>query len=404
MLSIQAYTNRTAIERFMLPLLWLAVVLAACDREREPTAPAADPTQMQPDLGDEFQPLVPAPIELAVPMVCGPFTVYDEEDVSTLCNPTTLAATPIVLPTCPQEVSGSVRLETNLMCLDTPGLIVTSDNTVIDLNGFKIVCTGVGYGGSCQGPIGEVDDDTGIDTNGHDNVHIFSHLPEGTIDGFNIGVHVRPNSDNIKVKQVTVTAPPGEEVPAPRPETRGIFVDHVDCANGHVRIGGGTNTGNDVSWHTRGIEVFQSACVYVGYNRVHHNGGSGLVGRNLGIEIASSSDNHIRSNVVTRNGDGNNNFDGGLRLSDPPTTGNLVVENQVNENDPYGVRTDESAADNYIVNNQMLFNLVFDAFSDQTDPVEPTDNRWNENNRCLTQTTPHPPPGVCSPDDAPPPQ
>jgi hypothetical protein len=132
---------------------------------------------------------------------------------------------------------------------------------------------------------------------------------------------------------------------------------------------------------------------------VHHNGGSGFGFGNLGILLRSSSDNHIRSNVVTRNGDGDNNLDGGLQLSDPPTTGNLVVENQVNEdNNPYGVRTDESATDNYIVNNQMLFNTEVDAYSDPA-----LENYWNENNRCLTQTTP-PPPGVCSPDDVPPPQ
>ena len=44
----------------------------------------------------------------------------------------------------------------------------------------------------------------------------------------------------------------------------------------------------------------------------------------------------------------------------------------------------------------MLGNASFDAFSFPTSV-----NRWNENNRCVTQTTPQPPPGVCSPDDAP---
>jgi hypothetical protein len=388
-------------------MLVAAMLLVACNPTDEPTGPAAGPTHMQLDVSaqsDEFQPVVPATVELPQPVVCGPFTVYDQEDVETLCSPTTLAATPITSPTCPQAVSGSVRLEVDLICPDRPGLtglIVVSDNTVIDLNGRRIECFGepVGYQGSCQRFDG-LDNDRGINTNGFDNVHIFSHLPGGTIQGWDIGIEIRPTSDNIKVKQVTVTGPPAAGGGRPH-NAIGIFIDGVDCENGHVRIGGGTNTGNTVSHHTRGIEVFRSACVYVGYNQVHDNGGSGRTSGNIGILLASSPSNHIRSNVVMRNGDGDENLDAGLRISEAPATGNLVVENQVNKNNPYGVRTRNGAADNYIVNNQMLFNTQVDAHSDQTSVGL---NDWNENNRCITQTTPDPPPGVCSPDDVPPPQ
>ena len=384
-----------------LVILSLGMVLAACNRDTEPMGPAA----MQQDVSAQnadFQPLVRATIELSEPVVCGPFTVYDQEDVETLCSPTTLAATPITSPTCPQAVEGSVRLETDLVCLNTSGLIVVGDNTVIDLNGHDIICTAEpgGYAGSCQGrPPGpdNLDDDRGIDIRNRHNVHVFSHLPDAKIEGFDLGIHIR-ESDNVKVKQVILTGPPPTSGPRPF-NTKGVFVDNVDCENGHVRIGGGTNTGNDASNHARGIEVFQSGCVYVGYNRAHDNGGSGAGSGNFGIVITSSHDNHVRSNVVKRNGDGDRNLDAGLRLSDPPTMGNLVVENQVNENRPYGIRTAVFAAGNYIVNNQMLFNTEVDAFSDQTSL-----NEWNENNRCLTQTTPEPPLGVCSPDDIPPPQ
>ena len=293
-----------------------------------------------------------------------------------------------------------MRLETDLLCLETSGLIVTSDNTVIDLNGHRIVCQGTGYSGSCQGraPPAQFDDQRGIDTNGHDNVHIFSHVPGGTIDGFDQGVHVRRGSGNVKVKQLVITGPPATSGPRPG-ITRAVFVDGTACGDGHARIGGGSSTGNDVSNHHRGIEAFQSSCVYIGYNWVHDNQGGGSGNGVEGIAITSTFDSHIRSNLVIRNGDGDRNLDAGIRLSDPPTTGNLVVENQANENNPYGVRTAVFAADNYIVNNQMLGNREFDAFSDQLSV-----NRWNENNRCITQTTPEPPPGVCSPDDMPPPQ
>ena len=54
------------------------------------------------------------------------------------------AATPITASTCPQTVSGSVRLETDLLCMDTSGLIAGSDNTSINLNGHEILCVGSG--------------------------------------------------------------------------------------------------------------------------------------------------------------------------------------------------------------------------------------------------------------------
>jgi hypothetical protein len=47
---------------------------------------------------------------------------------------------------------------------------------------------------------------------------------------------------------------------------------------------------------------------------------------------------------------------------------------------------------NDIVNNEMINNRQFDAFSDQAGV-----NTWNSNNGCHTQTTPEPPPGVCNP-------
>jgi hypothetical protein len=39
----------------------------------------------------------------------------------------------------------------------------------------------------------------------------------------------------------------------------------------------------------------------------------------------------------------------------------------------------------------MFFNSNFDGHSDNGVNL----NTWNENNRCGTQTTPEPPPGVC---------
>ena len=130
------------------------------------------------------------------------------------------AATPIVSSACPQTVSGSVRLETDLLCTSSSGLIVGADNTSIDLNGHQIVCAGSGYAASCQGGSVEI----GVETNNHDNVHVFSHVKGGSIDGFDQDVHVSSLSDGATVKQLTLTGPPLSAVPPFRPAVFGVLV------------------------------------------------------------------------------------------------------------------------------------------------------------------------------------
>ena len=414
-------TNRPILGGLTRGVFLAATLLVGCDRaaDRSPTAPppmhdevtdvsgpmlpgaTEDVVTAPTPLNVDVLQLLPAPVELATPTLCGDITVYDEEDLPTLCSPTTLAATPITSPTCPQVVSGSVRLETDLLCLNTSGLIVGADNTVIDLNGHTIKCQGAGYFGSCQGPVA-ANGQNGIDTRTRSNVHIFSHVPGGTIDGFDIGILIRPGSSNIKVKQLIITGPAGAPN-ARRPSfTIGVRIDGVNCGGGNVKIGGGTNTGNDISNHNRGIQLFASSCVYIGYNRVHDNRKNFLVptlgDHAVGIAVFDSPNNEIRSNVVTNNGDGFQ-IEGGIALIDPPTTSLLVVETEANKNLGNGIETIQGAVANDILNNQMLNNRIIDAFSDQISV-----NSWNENNRCLTQSTPQPPPGVCGPDEAPPPQ
>jgi hypothetical protein len=236
---------RIALISILVAFFVPAAQVAAADTAPEPAPPLVAVTRPTP-LNVDVTTLVPPTVELAAPMVCGDLTVYDQEDVGALCSPTTLAATPITSPTCPQVVSGSVRLETDLLCADTSGLIVGADDTVIDLNGHRILCQGAGYFASCRGGF----DDFGVDTNDHDNFHIFSRLPGGTIENFDDGVLVLPASDNVKVKQLTITGPAGAPGAA-RPLTQGIWVLGTDCTGGTVRLGGGTSTGNDISNHTR---------------------------------------------------------------------------------------------------------------------------------------------------------
>jgi hypothetical protein len=357
--------------------------------ETVPAAPAPIPV--------DVTSLVPATVELSIPALCGDVTVYDQEDLGTLCGPTALAATPIVSPTCPQVVSGSVRLETDLNCTNTDGLIVGSDNTVIDLNGHTIRCKGVGFMGSCQGT-----GPSGVRTGGFDNVHVFSHLRGGTIDGFAQDVFVQTGSNNVKVKELVLTGPaaPGG---AGRPfNSSGVLVSGTDCTDGTVRIGGGTKTGNEILNNNVGIQVQFSQCVYLGENNIHDNNGTGHPFQSDGIVVGfTSSDIHVRSNIATRNGR-NGAVDAGLIMAQG-VTDSLVVENQFNRNSGDGISTFFAVNGNNIVNNQMLFNSPPPAHHDAaSDPGSV--NTWNDNNRCQTQTTPQPPPGVCNPGEVPPPQ
>jgi hypothetical protein len=299
----------------------------------------------------------------------------------------TPAATPIVSSACPQTVSGSVRLETDLDCRNTSGLIVGADNTSIDLNGHKIVCTtSTGYQGSCQGDSVE----TGVDTNNFDSVHVFSHVKGGMINGFDRGVFVRSLSDGATVHQLTLTGPPLATVPSYRPAVFGVLVEGNHCPDGVVLVGG-----NEVENHTTGIRINVASCVNVSGNTVHDNsGGDPELTLNVGIRIRNSSTNQVRGNIATHNGSGvvaPPPPDSGISLDNAATTGNQVVGNKVNSNNGEGISTAEGAAGNFIANNEMRFNSKFDAYSDNNGT-----NSWNKNNRCLTQTSPQPPAGVCN--------
>ena len=299
----------------------------------------------------------------------------------------TPAATPIVSSTCPQTVSGSVRLQADLLCTDSTGLIVGADNTVIDLNGHTIACTGSGYEGSCQGGSVEI----GVDTNRYNGAHVFSPVDGGTIDGFDRGVFVRGPSDDATVKQLTLTGPALSAPPPYRPAVFGVLVEGNHCADGSVLIGG-----NEVENHTTGIRVNVASCVNVSSNYVHDNsGGDPDVTLNTGIRVRNSSENVVQGNVVTHNGSGviaPPPPDSGISLDNALTTDNQVVGNKVNSNNGEGIATAEGAAGNAITNNEMRFNTQFDAYS-----ANNGSNSWNKNNRCRTQTTPDPPPGVCNP-------
>ena len=171
--------------------------------------------------------------------------------------------------TCGQVVVGTVKLANDLHCVETDGLIVGSDDTIIDLNGHRIVCTGAGYRGSCQGTAvasaPDEDPENGVSIEGHHNVHVFSSVYGATIDGFDNGVAIDRSSD-VKVEHLIITAPPALEPadPAnPRPFSHGIIIRQSNCAGDtQHHLGTGEKSGNDISNHNQGIAV-NGSCVSI---------------------------------------------------------------------------------------------------------------------------------------------
>jgi hypothetical protein len=365
--------------------------------------------QTAPAWGDiTLSSLVPtATIPLNPPVTClNGVTVYDSGDLASLCvGPTLLAP---LSPACPQTItsSGFFKLTGSVSCADTTWLTIGADNVVIDLNGFTASCLapGDGYQGTCQEADG---DDAGVDTNGHSNVHVFSSQPGGTLKGFDKGVWIRLMSSNVKVKQLTITGPasPGPFA-NPRPPSQGIAVEmaNMPLCLGNIHLGGSVSTGNAISNFTEGIELMDSNCVEIGFNNIHDNNSDPVPCH--GIHAEDSAHLNIHHNNVHNNGE-NLLIDGGITLDGSMTmdsilTGNTVGTTSADANNGDGISVRGGATGNMIVNNVMKHNggalsgsVFFDAAARPVPLLAPP-NFWGQNNVCITQTTPQPPPGTCT--------
>ena len=313
---------------------------------------------------------------------------------------------------CGQVVAGTVKLANDLHCVETDGLVVGSDDTIIDLNGHRITCSGAGYRGSCQGtavasaPDEEPED--GVSINGRDNVHVFTSVYGATIDGFDNGIDINRSSD-VKVEHLFITGPPGEDAANPRPFSHAIIVRGSTCgADKQIHLGTGQYPSNDLSNHNQGIAI-NGSCVSVVQNRTHDNNSNGSVPSN-GILINGGSNNVVRGNEVYNNGDrvDSTEQDGGVTLRNRANQ-NHVLNNKVTENFGDGISVRSGSFDNKMDDNTMLFNggplsgsLFYDAAGRGAPGGRPGSeplNEWNQNNRCLTQNE-EVPPGTCSPDEA----
>ena len=117
-----------------------------------------------------------------------------------------LSATgPLLALQCGDSVSGNVTLMADLVCVNQSGLKVSADNTTINLNGHSISCTGPGFAGSCQGPVGAPVSGlpVGIFSLNHDHVTV---IGPGTVSGFAFGVEL-DGGKGLDVQQVTVDGP-----------------------------------------------------------------------------------------------------------------------------------------------------------------------------------------------------
>lgn len=329
-------------------------------------------------------------------------------------TPASAEETPV---TCNMPVAGTIKVANDLLCLDTDALIVAADNTVIDLNGHRIACVGSGYFGSCQGiaPTGALSDqdpDSGIDIDGRRNVHVFSSVPGGTIDGFDNNVDIN-NSDNVKVEQLILTGPPSQGPANPRPASHGVLIRGATCGGLNIHIGGGNSMGNDISGANQGVAI-NGDCVEVVQNRIHNNN-SHVAVRNAfptvppsnGILINNGSFNDVRGNDVFNNGDNDETIDSGIRVR-VNSSSNHIRNNMVLDNLGDGILMESGSNSNKIDNNTMVGNgaalsgtVFFDAAGREAPGGPPGSeplNEWNQNNMCVTQNA-EVPPGTCGADE-----
>src|SRR5690242_17304345 len=128
---------------------------------------------------------------------------------------------------CGDTVSGNVTLMSDLVCVNQSGLKVSADNTFIHLNGHSIVCTGAGFAGSCQDPVGGPISGlpVGIFSLNHD--HVVVEGP-GKIEGFAYGVEL-DGGKGLSVHQVSITGPAVPLSQNQRGLAIGIFMRNIGC-------------------------------------------------------------------------------------------------------------------------------------------------------------------------------
>lgn len=306
--------------------------------------------------------------------------------------------------TCGQFVSGNFVLDTDLICSTQYGLVVTASNTVVDLNGHSLTCVGSGYHGSCQPTIlNPANTAAGIViASGFTNVTVRG---PGKINGWATGIFFN-QGHALHVDNVEITGPLG---PANNDNTRGnttgIFINSSPCSE--AANTGSTLTNNAIHNQLYGIAISQSGCVAVMNNTLYDNNGHG--NEAYGLRIESSQRVVVNANRVTHNGNAGPSHSGIMMLG-ATSYYNVLANNTVDGNCGDGIQINGGGHDNMVFANEVLnnpppvglpptlacpsvpLNTYWDLHANQAG----SNNNWNPNNRCHTQSAGIPN-GVCNP-------
>lgn len=325
-------------------------------------------------------------------------------------------STPAHALTCGQTVTGLVTLTADMTCNNTSGLLIQSDNVIINLNGHTITCvSATGYRGSCQIPTtGVALGNAGITIASPGfppatTLHGVAIVGPGTISGFAYGVQA-VNAMELLIDHVTVTGPDGPleaDSSEGRSYAAGISLLNIECLpSAGSAVPSVIVASNDISNQSTGLYMNTASCVLVEGNNIHDNAGTHKDFYSFGIELTIGSQNVIYGNQVLRNGDngyqGNfpaifdSGWDGGIVLIGPNTSNNLVDSNNVVDNCGDGIAMDKGAEFNVVTHNTMVgsstdviprqcvtvpVGTFFDAAERQTGF-----STWTTNNTCHTQT------------------
>jgi hypothetical protein len=233
--------------------------------------------------------------------------------------------------------------------------------------------------------------DTGIKIDGFSFVTVTGG---GAIQGFDTGVLVSgAAAHNVVIAKLNITGPDADlgvlASGGARPDTDGILVQGTSLSSA-IDI-----FGNSVDNHLSGIRLQNAKGVEVRLNFAHDNNGGISTfggGEAHGIHLVDSDNNTIHDNLVVDNGV---NFpdDSGIMLNGVSTFNNRVSGNNVSFSNGDGISVKGGATNNVIDANQILYNTSSETLPSHTffdlavrDNMS-TNNTFNVNNRCETEST-----------------
>lgn len=254
---------------------------------------------------------------------------------------------------------GFYRLNQDLVCSDV-AIEIVSDDVHLDLGGYSVTCDQTG-------------DAQGIRVGAVAGVTVRN----GTVTACNVGVFLFGTEDS-SVRRMLLTGN-NFDIP-PDGDASGLL---LNGANGNEIIG------NTMSGNGHGVSLFDSSGNRLIKNNSSDNGYDGL--RLLPLsEEGGSNDNHIVNNRLDRNGFADPEFPSSGVQWFGPSTGNVFLRNQTNDNNllgvlVYGVPADNYPlpADNLIRSNTATGNVIFADYAEfdlgTFDTPETCQNTWQNN-------------------------